>query len=72
MLTFEELNHSGRRWPIADCGLPGERGAFLFCSEAVARDGRPYGADHMLAAYKLPPVQTPFPVREAGITLCPQ
>lgn len=55
MLAFEELGHGRCRWPVADCGLPGEKAAFLFCGEAVARDGCPYCADHMAAAYKRTP-----------------
>ena len=60
MLTFEELGHGDCRWPVGDCGLPGEKAAFLFCGEAAAPKGAvasgcPYCADHMTAAYKRPP-----------------
>jgi hypothetical protein len=55
MLAFEELGGNSCRWPVADCGLPGEKAAFLFCGEAVTRDGCPYCADHMMAAYKRSP-----------------
>jgi hypothetical protein len=44
---FEELGRDNCRWPraarerrpVADCGLPGDKGAFLFCGEAVVRKG---------------------------------
>ena len=54
MIVFEELGHGDCRWPVADCGLPGEKGAFLFCGLTHARHGCPYCADHMVAAYKQP------------------
>jgi hypothetical protein len=41
MLTFGELSYGGCRLPVADCGLPGESGAFLFCGEPAARRSLP-------------------------------
>ena len=52
MKTFKELEHDACLWPAADCGLPGERGEFLFCGEPAARDGCPYCREHMALAYK--------------------
>jgi hypothetical protein len=35
-LAFEELSHDVCRWPVADCGIGGEKGQFLFCGDAIA------------------------------------
>jgi hypothetical protein len=40
MLTFEELSHDACRWPVADCGIGGEKGQFLFCGEPAVREGK--------------------------------
>ena len=52
MIVFEELGHGDCRWVVADCGLPGEKSAFLFCGEGVARKGCPYCREHMALSYK--------------------
>jgi GcrA cell cycle regulator len=58
MLALEELSHGACRWPVADCGIGGEKGQFLFCGDAVveryAAPGVPcpYCACHATAAYK--------------------
>ena len=69
MIVFEELGHGGCRWPIADCGLPGEKGEFLFCGEAVADKVAPYCAGHMTAAYKRPRVRAAIVVKTREVEL---
>lgn len=71
LIAFEELGHGSCRWPVADYGLPGEKGAFLFCGEAVTRDGGPYREEHMALAYQRPRARMGTPAmaietREAG------
>jgi hypothetical protein len=51
-VVFEELGHGDCRWVVADCGSPGEKSAFLFCGEGVARKGCPYCREHMALSYK--------------------
>jgi hypothetical protein len=58
MLAFEELSHGGCRWPVADCGIGGEKGQFLFCGDAISEryiaPGVPcsYCATHAGMAYE--------------------
>jgi hypothetical protein len=67
MLEFEELSHNACRWPIADCGIGGEKGQFLFCGDAIAERyiapgvPCPYCATHAGMAYE--------PSRPSGRTI---
>jgi hypothetical protein len=59
MKVLEQLKTGDCRWPIADCNLPGERGAFLICGEPI-ESGRfiapglpcPYCPTHAGMAYE--------------------
>jgi hypothetical protein len=58
MLAFEELSHGDCRWPVADCGIGGEKGQFLFCGDAIVERyiapgvPCPYCATHAGMAYE--------------------
>ncbi|WGJ15767.1 GcrA family cell cycle regulator [Methylocapsa sp. D3K7] len=59
MLAFEELSHDACRWPIADCGIGGEKGQFLFCGDAIAE------------RYIAPGVPCPYCTTHAGMAYEP-
>jgi GcrA cell cycle regulator len=60
MLVIEELRDGACRWPVAEF----DRGEFLFCGDAVARDSCPYCRVHMTLAYK--PSRSMRPAGSAG------
>jgi hypothetical protein len=58
MKAFEELKTGDCQWPVADCGIGGEKGQFLFCGDAISERyiapgvPCPYCATHAGMAYE--------------------